>query len=206
MDDRGRERGRVFLGSYLVARHVLRHGSMFRTALALVLVAATASAASAGSYLGLGIGTAPATSTSTDLMATEADGRSGRLLLGIRLARLSLEGSVGRFDLVVNNQHDFKNTMLGAGLKYNLPLGDNFEAFGRGGVQRTYLNEVMADRYDVAGNGYYLGGGVEYRVEFLLGGSIFLDYQYATATVDSETLWSFDVSNRMWTIGLTLSL
>lgn len=179
---------------------------MSRTALALVMVAASASAASAGTYLGLGLGTSPATSTNTDLMSTEADGRSGRLLLGFRVARLGIEGTVGRFDVLVNDKREFTNTMLGVGLKYNLPLGDNFEAFGRGGLQRTYLNEDMDDRYDSAGNGYYLGGGIEYRVELLLGGSIFLDYQYANATVENVRLHEFEVSNRMWTIGLTLSL
>lgn len=141
-------------------------------------------------------------------MSTEADGRSGRLLLGIRFSRLAIEGSAGRFGMVVNDSQAFNSTMLGAGLKYSHPLGDNFEAFARGGLQRSYVTSDMGESsYDASGDGYYLGGGIEYRLNLLVaGGSIFLDYQYAKADLGSDAVQEFEASNRMWTIGLTLSL
>lgn len=180
---------------------------MTRLALAAVLLAATASSASAGTYVGLGIGTAPATSTNTEAVSTQSDGRSGRLLVGYRLGPISVEGSAGRFGVIFNDSYQFNDTQLGLGLKLNHGLGSGFEVYGRGGVQRTWLTSGMGAAYDADGKGYYLGAGVEYRINLLLaGGSIFVDYQYSKATVNSDAVMNYDVANRMWTMGVTFSL
>lgn len=172
---------------------------------ALALVAMT-STASAGTYLGFGLGTAPATSTNTERMSTVADGRSGRGILGYRFGRLAAEGAVGRFGLFVNGPYEFDSTQLSVGGKYGLPIGDNFEVIGRGGLQRTFLTG-MPDGWDLSGNGYYVAGGVEYRLNLgVTGASIFLDYQYSSATLSSDAIQDVAVTNRMWTMGATLSL
>jgi hypothetical protein len=199
----------VVFEAYRVAWSVLALDDMSRTALAMVMVAASASVASAGGYIGLGIGTGPATSTDTSQMSVEADGRSGRLLLGARFGRLAAEGSIGRYGTVINQRVPFNWTSFGAGLKYGLPLGSGFEVLGRGGLQRTYVrHDDMADSIsNSAGNGYYLGAGFEYRLNLgVTGASVFIDYQYAKTDLSSQALPKYEASNRMWTLGLTLAL
>ncbi len=180
---------------------------MNRALAAVMFLAATSSVASAGTYLGLGIGTAPAISENTDRLSS--DGRSGRFLLGMRFARISVEGSVGDYDVLISPAGTAMPYgtayQASAALKASFPLGNNFEAFGRGGVQHTWIN---ADDgvHDVSGSGYLLGAGFEYRLNLLLGqGSIFVDYQYNKAKLEGDRL-AFDASTRMWTLGLTLGI
>ena len=80
---------------------------MSRTALALVLVAASASSAFAGGFVGLGIGTGAATSGDFDI---DEDGRSGRLMLGYRFGRISVEGMGTRYDMVTPDAHEWSIT------------------------------------------------------------------------------------------------
>ena len=91
-------------------------------------------------------------------------------------------------------------------LKYSLPLGNNFEAFGRGGVQRTYLSGpgIMG----VAGNGWVLGGGFEYRLDLVAtAASIFVDYTHNQTSLDTGFgRPQLDSAVSMWTLGLTLAI
>jgi hypothetical protein len=92
-----------------------------------------------------------------------------------------------------------------AALKVSFPLGNNFEAFGRGGLQHSWIRSARSDN-NVDGNGYLLGAGFEYRLNLLIGqGSLFVDYQYNKATLTGDRL-RFDQSTRMWTMGLTVGI
>ncbi|MBS1122473.1 MAG: OmpA-like transrane domain, partial [Deltaproteobacteria bacterium] len=154
---------------------------MTRACLAAVMfIAATSSIASAGSYLGLGIGTGPAINDQTDRLAP--DGRSGRLLVGTRFGRFSAEGSVSGYSLLFDQSGGMipfgDAYQASAALKASLPLGNNFELFGRGGLQHTWFRAKNSE-LDASGSGYLLGAGFEYRLNLILGqGSIFVDYQY----------------------------
>jgi len=57
-----------------------------------------------------------------------------------RFGRLSIEGAAGRYGLLID-QYNYAadGTQLSAALKYAFPLGDNFEAFGRGGMISSAL-------------------------------------------------------------------
>ncbi len=176
--------------------------------LAVALVAASASAASAGTYLGLGIGTAA--SPGGDVAAMSSDGnRSGRLILGTRFGRLSIEGAASRYSLFNRSLAiPYDGTMLAGALKYSLPLGNNFELFGRGGVQRTWLT-TDAQAREWSGNGWLLGAGFEYRLNLgLTGASLFVDYEHSSSTLETSSQMSLkqDATIGLWTAGVTLAI
>ena len=175
--------------------------------LAVALVAASASAASAGTYLGLGIGTAASGHVGSDTSSMGSSGdRSGRLFLGFRFGNLSIEGGVMRFSQFFKATRD-DATQLSADLKYSLPLGDGFEVFGRGGLQRTQLSNDYAE---INGNGWLLGGGFEYRLNLgVTAASLFVDYTHTQTTFDQGAtggMSSIDSSASMWMAGATLAL
>lgn len=177
---------------------------MSRLALAAVTLAAMTSVASAGTYVGLGIGTS-ADASYNESNTVEGAGRSGRLVVGTRFSKLAVEGQGNRFDLLFSGSQ-FETSQLGIGLKLNIPLGNNFELFGRGGVQRTWLNSTN-DMADAAGNGWLLGGGIEYRVNLgVTAASLLLDYQRTSATLTNGRMQDVDTSIGTWTLGATFSL
>ena len=195
-----------------MAHGVLDSAPMSRAALAAVaLVAASSSSALAGpGFLGVGIGTAPA--FSSDATGKEGpDGRSGRVFGGYRwrlpTGSLAAEATVGRFDLVHRNV-PFSSTTLGVGAKYNFPLGNQFEVFGRTGVQRTWLTtDRAAAAVESNVNGFYLGAGFDYVFRVLnTDASVFVDYQWAPTSVTNGDMSKYDTSARMWTMGVTVSL
>jgi len=180
-------------------------GTMRCSLLAVALVTAAASSASAGTYLGLGIGTAA--SASGDIPMTSSDGnRSGRLMLGTRFGHLSLEGAGSRYSLF-RTTAPYTGTQMAAALKYSLPLGNNFEAYGRGGLQRTWLSTDTTAN-DFVGNGWLLGGGFEYRLNLgVTAASVFVDYEHADTTlVNQNNMQEKDETVGLWTLGVTLAI
>lgn len=183
---------------------------MTRFGLAAVLLVASTSMASAGTYVGLGIGTASngsgVRSDGTDVGSTDGFERSGRLMLGTRLSKLSIEGQGSRYDMSLST-HSLQVTQLGIGLKLSIPLGNNFEAFGRGGLERTWLNHGTNNMLDAAGNGWFLGGGFEYRLSLgVTAASLFVDYQRSSTDIVDNRMIEHNVSSGMWTLGATVSL
>jgi hypothetical protein len=179
---------------------------MNRLALAAVLLAATATTASAGGFVGLGIGTTPGLSGD---MSYAADGRSGRLELGYSFGRLSIEGLGSRFDMFRADGYGYQDTSLGIAGKYNVPLGDLFEVFGRLGLQHTDLSSSDRIREDYSGSGILVGGGFEYRIPLqAVKASLFVDYTVAHSSLTSPEIYGtteFSFTTRVWTLGATLS-
>src|SRR4026208_1096879 len=120
-----------------MAHDMLSTAPMSRSVLALVLVAASATAASAGGLVGRGSGTGAASSGD---IPYEEDGRSGRLEAGYRFGRFSIEGMGSRYGLALSGS-EWSGTTLALAGKVNFPLGDQFEAFGRLGLQHTTVTE-----------------------------------------------------------------
>ncbi len=177
-------------------------------ALAVILVATSSGVASAGGYVGLGIGTAPAISTGTDAQESP-DGRSARLLLGSRFGQLSVEGALGGFDTIISDSrgtiaYDVYQASIAG--KLSLPLGNNFEAFGRVGLHKSWWTNERPE-LEVGGSGLLFGAGFEYRIKTVAGqGSVFVDYQYSSAELKAERSTLGDTSMRMWTLGLTIGI
>jgi len=180
-----------------------------RTVLVAASLAASATTASAGGYIGLGIGTGAASSGETGL---DADGRSGHLVLGYRFnpkvgpGTIAVEGLVSRYDMVRSDLHQYTGTTLALAGRYNFPLGNNFELYGRLGIQHTRVEpKVYTEPY--SGTGFLIGPGVEYRIPL---GSVvlafFIDYtiQYASTKDETVGVDGLDLLTRMWTLGATI--
>ena len=158
----------------------------------------------AGGYLGLGLGTQPG--VNDDMAAKAAPvGRSLRGLGGVRFGKFSIEGALNGFGVVVDNYGDQTVYQFSVAAKYNLPLGNHFEAFGRAGLERTWLS-LGDDRYDYAGNGVLIGAGFEYRLDIgRSGASVFVDYTIHHAGLEN-TRSELDATSRIWSLGFTVGL
>jgi len=181
-----------------------------RLGLIAVTLASLTSVASAGTYLGVGIGSESSggatRSDGVDVGSMDGYGRSGRLILGSRFSKLSIEAQASQFD-VTFVASGYEATQLAAALKLSLPLGSNFEFFAKGGVERTWLNNGPTDMHDAAGNGLLLGAGFEYRLNLgVTAASIFVDYQRASSGFENEAMLQWDGVTSMWTLGATVSL
>ena len=178
-----------------------------RTLLALVTVAVAAPVASAGTYIGLGVGSGANVSDSVDSPYL-ADGRSAKLAVGFSFGRLAAEGAYSGFGLIRQNgpaTGALDSRTLSAALKYNYPLGNNFEVFGRAGLLRTDLTPRDVGPMTTSGDGYLLGAGFEYRLPAF--GSIFVDYTRDEATFDSSLKGQpLDQTASMWMLGVNVSL
>src|ERR1041384_3865498 len=141
---------------------LLTIGAMKTALLTAIGVMAISSGASAGGYLGLALGTQPSVNDALDSTATPT-GRSLRGLAGIRFGNVSLEGALNGFDVIPRRNGPSTVYQLSAGLKLSIPLGNNFEAFGRAGLERTWL-DLSDDVYNLTGDGYLIGAGFEYRL------------------------------------------
>lgn len=177
-----------------------------RSLLAVALVAAAAATASAGPYLGLGIGTAASPSGEIPMGANNGN-RTGRLLGGMQWGHFSIEGEAARFGMYAGSA-PYDGTMLAAAAKYSLPLGDQFEAFGRAGLQRSWLS-TDTTAPDYVGNGWLLGAGFEYRLTVAgTGASVFVDYQRTgVGLLNQNNMKTIrDEGFGLWTLGATVSL
>jgi outer membrane protein with beta-barrel domain len=176
---------------------------MKRALLVATGLLAISSTASAGGYLGLGLGTPPGVN---DEMATTAapDGRSLRGLGGMQFGRFSVEGALNGFG-VITHHGDQNVYQASVAAKYNLPLGNKFEAFGRAGLERTWLS-LDDDRYNFAGNGFLIGAGFEYRFDLsVTHASIFVDYMIHHASLEN-TRGKLDETSRIWGLGFTVGI
>lgn len=167
-------------------------------------IMAISTVASAGGYLGLGLGTQPSVNDETAGIATPS-GRSLRGLGGIRFANVSLEGALNGFDVIAKHNGPTTEYQLSAALKLSLPLGNNFEGFGRVGLERTWLN-VDDSRYNLTGDGFMVGGGFEYRLNALVtNASLFVDYTIHHSTLE-DTRGEVDETSRIWGLGFTIGI
>jgi len=164
---------------------------------------AISTTASAGGYLGLGLGTPPGVNEEMAMTATPA-GRSLRGLGGMRFGRFSVEGALNGFG-VVTGRGDQTVYQASVAAKFNLPLGNNFEALGRAGLERTWLN-LDDDRYNFAGNGFLVGAGFEYRLDLgIKNASVFVDYTIHHATLEN-TRGQVGETSRIWGLGFTVGI
>lgn len=185
---------------------------MKRAALIAALLAAMPSAASAGVFVGLGIGT-------NEVSGSERlvdDGRSMRLLVGyqfrpLRFGAIAVEGSIGGYGLGLLDRTsvvEIDARQLSLAGRFNLPLANNFQAFGRLGLHHTSASATNAI-YDTSGSGYLVGAGIEYRFDVGVGtgASVGIDYQLNKVELSGERFQNgtaFDVLQRQWTLGVTL--
>ena len=176
---------------------------MSRLLTAVMIVAATGTAAFAGTYLGMGVGNSTVSDTYNNSFTP--DGRSGRLMLGTRFGNVADEGAFTGYSLL-GRTSSYDSRSLTGGLKLNIPLGNNFEAFGRAGLLRTWLNPTTDKMPSYTGDGYSLSAGFEYRLNLgLAGGSLFVDYTRNNAKLTGGPR-ELDQTASMWTLGLLVAI
>lgn len=168
---------------------------------------AAASAGGAIGYVGLALGTQADVNAAFDNFSPP-DGRSLRLLGGVRFPTLasfgvfSAEAALNGFG-VVGGGVSRTVYQLSAAVKFNLPLGNNFDALGRLGIERNWLN-LDDDRYNLSGNGFLVGAGFEYHLEGVLpNASLFVDYTIHHATLVDNRTGHVDETAGMWGLGFT---
>jgi hypothetical protein len=181
----------------------MKNGLLVTTGLATALLAAVPATASAGGYLGLALGSEPGVNDNMARIATPL-GRSLRGLAGIRFGNLSVEAALNGFT-VLTGKIDETLYQGSLALKLSIPLGNDFEAFGRAGLERTWLN-YGDERFDRTGDGYQFAGGFEYRLNAILANaSLFVDYTVHRTTL-VNTQESVDSTSRIWGLGFTVGI
>jgi hypothetical protein len=163
---------------------------------------AISSTASAGGYAGLALGTEPGINDQFSQDVATPVGRSLRGLGGYRFNNnLAIEGALNGFSVLTKHIGEQNMYQLSVALKFNLPLSNHFEAFGRAGVERTWLN-LNDPSADLSGNGFLLGAGFEYRLDQAIGhaAAIFVDYNVHHVTLDA-TRFQKDATTGIWGLG-----
>lgn len=176
-------------------------------AAALAISVTVPAIARADGYVAVGVGSSGSVA---DGDAFARDQRlSGRLMIGQRISVLSVEAGVSGYGLEgMSPGTQWDAIALGAGLKLNLPLFAGLEIFGRGGVERTWLEADGAGMDDYAGNGTVLGAGLEYGFDLVVtDASLWLDWTRHDADLDADGSGpSRDAEIDLWTAGLSVSL
>jgi opacity protein-like surface antigen len=178
---------------------------MKRVLLVVCGVMAVSTTASAGGYGGLAVGTQPGVSGEFgDNTATPAS-KSLRGLGGYRFGNISAEGALNGFTVLTATLGERSMYQLSAAAKLNLPLDSGFEAFGRAGIEHTWLD--LGPEAEMSGNGFLIGAGVEYR--FNLGittAAVFVDYTIHYAGLRDHRDTEFSATTRMFGLGFTVGL
>jgi hypothetical protein len=122
---------------------------------------------------------------------------------------VGIEGMATRYGVVQEGGRIYDGTQLALAARYNHPISDGFEAFGRLGLQRGSLSSTAANDSDAdaAGTGVLLGLGIEYKLKlsFVASASVYIDYTIAAQDLDGPA-WR-DVATttmRHWTLGFTV--
>jgi hypothetical protein len=176
-----------------------------RRLIPLLALTLTAGTAHAGGYLGLGIHSEAGLGGDMNDNFSSAGHNGGRLVLGTRISRLAVEGSLDRTGLTsttaVGGGDDHTATSLGVAGKFFVPLGASgaFEAFGKLGMQRTWL-------VDHEGDDWFAGVGLQYSFSLgLVGGAALLvDYTHQEVTLRDPERRPLDGNVRTLSAGLQL--
>jgi len=173
-------------------------------ALTATTVVAMSGPASAGVYLGLGLGTKPMVDDAMENVGTPSS-QSLRGLVGARLANVSLEGAVNGFGMATQRSGGHTVYQASAALKLSIPIVSQLEAFGRGGLERTWLN-MGEDQANLRGDGFLAGVGLELRLNLVVASlSVFADYTVHRTSLES-TLDKFDSTLQMVGVGVTMGI
>ncbi len=155
--------------------------SLLSAVVALPLLA-TFSSAHAGGYVGIGIGAQ--SNLEGDIAThfdTDAQSDTSRLMLGQRFGALAFEASVFGTQLrgksAFTGKSDFATVSLGVDLKYYVGLLGGLEAYGKIGLNKTWLTGPATEGMDYQGRGQEYGAGLQYTINLpLTQVGLWLDY------------------------------
>lgn len=182
-------------------------------ALATIATLGASQYAHAGGYIAVGIGADA--SLSGDMaghFTTDMDdGSSGRLAIGQRFGRLAVEAAIYGADIQsttgLGGGASYSTVTLGVAGKYYIPVAGRLEAYGKVGLDKTYLvagDDARASGY--SGRGHNLGAGLEFGFQAgILGrAAIWLDYTHQSFELRNDGMRDLDGGAQLLTLGVSL--
>ena len=178
---------------------------------ALLLGCISASSAEANGYVGVGIGSDTRLGGDLDRhFSTDDDSSSRRILIGQRFGFLALEASLFGSELtgdsaLVGND-DYSTISLGVDLKFHMGLIAGLEAYGKLGLNRTWLSGPAArEDWDYSGRGNALGVGLQYTFDLPLAAiSLWADYTVQRTELRDGERQPLDGELAMTNLGISL--
>lgn len=175
---------------------------------ALLVTFLAAAPAFAGGYFSLGIGDdATLHGDLAQRFDTDSDTSHARLAIGQRTGPIAIEASMFGTGLRGANG-DYRTVSLGVDVKYFHGLGGNFELFGKGGLNKTWLQGTDDQGGEASGRGKLLGFGVQYRFTTgVLGeAAVWLDLSRQFVELSDDQTGTLDGAIDMMNIGLSVGL
>ncbi len=181
-------------------------------ALALVALAGFGRAAHAGGYVSVGVGAdAGLSGEVAQHFTTDTNGSSGRVALGQRLGRFAIEVDLYGSDLqgttALAGQQSYSSMTAGVAARYYFPLTGHLEAYGKGGLDKTWLvGNADNPATSYSGRGYDLGGGLQYTINGLLLGelALWVDYTHQSFTLHDDQKRDLGGGAQMLSIGISV--
>jgi hypothetical protein len=166
-----------------------------RSLLVLFLIAAPA-VAHAGPYVSAGVGSGPALGGDFDDVLSTDGHSAGRVGIGHRFGPASLEAAIAGFGVTATapTGQTASGTALSAQIsaKLGVPIFLGIGAYGRGGLEHTWMGPTPSESDRLSGNGKVLGAGLEYNVDFVLASAgVWLEFDREWITVSSHDM-AFD--------------
>jgi hypothetical protein len=182
--------------------------------LAATWLLAVTGSAHAGGYLGIGVHSEAGLGGDMATHFSSAGHDGGQLVIGTRITRLALEGTLGGTGLTsttaLGGYMDYDALSAGVDGKYFVPLAINgaLEAFGKLGLQRTWLRTASIDGgggIDPTGDSWAAGVGLQYSFSLAMvaGGALLVDYTYQDMALHGERR-ALDGNVRTLSLGLQL--
>lgn len=191
----------------------MKHLVATLAALTLAGLGLAGTAHAGGGYVSLGIGDATLSGDLATHFETTEDSSAGRLALGQRLGRFAFEISLYGTDMTsvtaVGARQDYSTASLGVAGKYYIPVAGNLEAYGKLGLDKTWVVGRADDpAVDYSGRGYNLGAGLEYgfSLSFLAQASIWLDYTTQRFSLHEDVKRDLEGGTQMLSLGLSIGI
>lgn len=178
---------------------------------ALLVGGVSAGTAQADGYVGVGIGSDSALGGDLNQhFSTDDDTSSRRIVIGQRFGFVALEASLfgsellGDSALVGNNE--YSTVSLGVDLKFHLGLILGLEAYGKLGLNKTWLSgPAETDAWDYSGRGNALGLGLQYTFDLPLASiSLWADYTVQRTELRDSDRQALDGELAMGNLGVSL--
>ena len=137
---------------------------------------------------------------------------SGRVGIGQRIGPVAVEaslfgaGMIGQSNYVGVGQ-EYDTLSAGVALKYYVSLAGPLELYGKGGINKTWLQEPDGSPHDYDGRGWDLGGGLQFSFAGILNRTgIWLDFTHQETELRDADKAELDGSVRMLTLGLSVGI
>jgi hypothetical protein len=144
-----------------------------------------------GPYVAAGVGASPDLGGDFDGVLSGDGHSSGRVGIGHSLGPASLEAGIAGFGVTATapTGESANGTAISAQLaaRLQLPVAFGLDAFGRGGIDRTWIGPTPSAEDRLVGRGYVIGAGLEYGIDLpLASAGVWVEYDRQWITVPTD--------------------